>query len=46
MRWDNATAVAVGVLTKSSTRGADMELEPANWKPLELLIGSRCVEFM
>ena len=23
-----------------------MELEPANWKPLELLIGSRCVEFM
>ena len=25
MRWDNATAVAVGVLTKSSTRGADMK---------------------
>ena len=23
-----------------------MELEPANWKPLELLISSRCVEFM
>ena len=23
-----------------------MELEPANWKPLELLIGSRCAEFM
>jgi hypothetical protein len=23
-----------------------MELEPANWKPLELLIGSRCEEFM
>ena len=23
-----------------------MELEPANWKPLELLIGSRCGEFM
>jgi hypothetical protein len=23
-----------------------MELEPANWKPLELLIGSRCREFM
>ena len=23
-----------------------MELEPANWKPLELLIGSRCAKFM
>ena len=23
-----------------------MELEPANWKPLEVLIGSRCAEFM
>ena len=23
-----------------------MELEPANWKPLELRIGSRCAEFM
>ena len=23
-----------------------MELEPANWKPLELLVGSRCREFM
>jgi hypothetical protein len=23
-----------------------MELEPVNWKPLELLIGSRCREFM
>ncbi len=23
-----------------------MELEPANWKPLELQIGSRCAEFM
>ena len=23
-----------------------MELEPANWQPLELLIGSRCGEFM
>lgn len=23
-----------------------MEHEPANWKPLELLIGSRCAEFM
>ena len=23
-----------------------MELEPANWKPLELRIGTRCEEFM
>jgi hypothetical protein len=23
-----------------------MELEPANWKPLELRIGTRCSEFM
>jgi hypothetical protein len=23
-----------------------MELEPANWKPLELRIGERCAEFM
>jgi len=23
-----------------------MELEPANWKPLKLRIGSRCAEFM
>jgi hypothetical protein len=23
-----------------------MELEPANWKPLELRIGTRCAEFM
>ena len=23
-----------------------MEIEPANWKPLELLIGCRCREFM
>ena len=23
-----------------------MELEPANWKPLERLIGCRCGEFM
>ncbi len=23
-----------------------MEIEPANWKPLELLIGCRCGEFM
>ena len=23
-----------------------MELEPANWRPLELRIGSRCAEFM
>jgi hypothetical protein len=23
-----------------------MEIEPANWKPLELLIGNRCGEFM
>ena len=72
MRWDNATAVPVGVLSASTTTrvvappserqrvgrsraqrtfardkgGSDMELEPANWKPLELLIGSRCGEFM
>ena len=26
--------------------GSEMELEPANWKPLELLIGCRCREFM
>lgn len=23
-----------------------MELEPANWKPLEMRIGERCAEFM
>ena len=23
-----------------------MELEPANWKPLELRVGNRCAEFM
>jgi hypothetical protein len=72
MRWDNATAIAVGVLITSTTTrvvaapskrqrfrwswaprtfardkgGSDVELEPANWKPLELLIGSRCGEFM
>lgn len=23
-----------------------MELEPANWKPLEMRIGARCAEFM
>jgi hypothetical protein len=27
-------------------QGSAMELEPANWKPLELRIGSRCAEFM
>jgi hypothetical protein len=28
-------------------RGAqEMELEPANWKPLETRIGERCSEFM
>ena len=26
--------------------GSEMELERANWQPLELLIGSRCGEFM
>ena len=27
-------------------QGSEIELEPANWKPLELRIGSRCAEFM
>ncbi len=27
-------------------QGSAKELEPANWKPLELRIGSRCAEFM
>ena len=26
--------------------GPAMELEPANWKPLETRIGDRCGEFM
>jgi hypothetical protein len=26
--------------------GQEMEFEPANWKPLEIQIGERCVEFM
>lgn len=26
--------------------GLDVEIEPANWEPLELRIGSRCGEFM
>ena len=28
------------------TQRPAMEFEPANWKPLELRIGSRCAEFM
>ena len=27
-------------------QGSAIELEPANWKPPELRIGSRCAEFM
>jgi hypothetical protein len=27
-------------------QGSAIELEPANWKPLELRIGTRCAEFM
>ncbi len=27
-------------------QGSAMELEPANWKPLELRNGSHCAEFM
>jgi hypothetical protein len=27
-------------------QASPMELEPANWKPLELRIGTRCAEFM
>ena len=27
-------------------QASPMELEPANWKPLELRIGTRCSEFM
>jgi hypothetical protein len=30
----------------AGNQGSTMELEPANWKPLELRIGSRCAEFM
>jgi len=26
--------------------GRAMEMEPANWKPLEMQIGERCAEFM
>ena len=30
----------------NGTQASAMELEPANWKPLELRIGIRCAEFM
>jgi len=40
MRRDRASHVDDG------KQASPMELEPANWKPLELRIGSRCAEFM
>jgi hypothetical protein len=30
----------------AGTQSSAMELTPANWKPLEFRIGSRCAEFM
>jgi hypothetical protein len=35
-----------GVCSRLGRGGQEMELEPANWKPLERLIGERCAEFM
>ena len=40
--WRFVCSAALGV----TGGGSEMELEPVNWKPLELLIGSRCGEFM
>ena len=35
-----------GVSNGLEPGGQEMEFEPANWKPLEIQIGQRCVEFM
>lgn len=35
-----------GVSYELDRAGAAMELEPSNWKPLEMRIGERCAEFM
>ena len=35
-----------GVSHGLDRRDPAMELEPANWKPLEMRIGERCAEFM
>ncbi len=35
-----------GVSHRLDRGGPVMELEPANWKPLEMRIGERCAEFM
>ena len=40
MRRDRASYVDRG------RRVSAMKLEPANWKPLEVRIGTRCAEFM
>jgi hypothetical protein len=34
------------VLVRLDKQVSEMELDATNWKPLELLIGSRCGEFM